>query len=166
MLANFDKKLTPDLRMQIKNQGRMIYEVVTIASIVEREVGRNFKTGTKLSSADSAKLSEERRIVAGIFYNRLKSRMPLDSDATLNYITGSNSARATLDELKIDSPYNTYKYRGLPPAPIANPSLDSILAAISPTRTDYLYFLMDESGQAHYAKTLTEHARNRDLYLK
>ena len=93
------------------------------------------------------------------------ARMPLDSDATLNYITNSKSPRATNDELKIDSPYNTYKYRGLPPTPISNPSVDSIKAVLAPAKTDYLFFLTAPDGTAHFAQTLVEHDINRKKYL-
>lgn len=166
MLANFDRKLTPAMRQQIKAQNQSIYEIVTLASIIEREVGRNLKKGEKLSPEDLAKLQEERRIVAGIFYNRLRIGMALESDATVNYITGSKQNRASLTDIKIDSPYNTYKYRGLPPGPIANPSIDAILAAISPAKTDYLYFVTAPDGTAYFGKTLQEHNANKQKYLQ
>lgn len=156
MLENFGRRVPPDLS----------YDQLILASIVEREVGRNYKTGTKLPSSELEKLSEERRIVAGVFMNRLNARMGLESDATLQYITGSKSPRATIEETKLDSPYNTYKYRGLPPTPISNPSLDSIVAAINPSDTDYLFFLTSPDGTAHFAKTLDEHKKNRALYLE
>lgn len=166
MLQNFDRKLTSDLREAISDQGKTIYEFVTLASIIEREVGRNVKRGEKLSSSELQKLQEERRLVASVFYNRLAIGMALESDATVTYITGSKSSRATLEETKIDSPYNTYKYRGLPPGPISNPSLDSILAAIYPAKTDYLFFLTAPDGTAYFAKTLDEHIQNRAKYLE
>lgn len=166
MLANFDRKLTPQLRQQIKARNQSIYETVILASIIEREVGRNLKKGEKLSAQDLEKLQAERRVVAGIFYNRLKIGMALESDATVNYLTGSKQNRASLEDLKINSPYNTYKYRGLPPGPISNPSLDAILAAISPAKTDYFYFLTAPDGTAYFAKTLPEHNRNKQKYLQ
>ncbi|TSA44844.1 endolytic transglycosylase MltG [bacterium] len=156
MLANFEKKAPAGLD----------YNTLILASIVEREVGRNVFSGAKLSKADAEKLQEERRLVAGVFINRMARGMALESDATVGYVTGSNSRMATLDELKIDSPYNTYKYRGLPPTPISNPSLDSIMAAQHPAKTDYLFFLSAPDGTAHFAKTLAEHAANRAMYLK
>ena len=165
MLANFDKKLSADLRLKIKEQGQTIREIATLASIIEKEVGRNVKKGEKLSGEDAKKLTEERRLVAGVFYNRLKIGMPLESDATIGYVTGSGSSRATLEETKIDSLYNTYKYRGLPPGPISNPSLDSILATINPSKTDYLFFLTSSDGTAYFAKNLQEHQANRAKYL-
>lgn len=142
------------------------YDTLTLASIIEREVGRNVKKGTSISNEEKARIQEERRIVAGIFLKRLELGMPLESDATISYITGRKGAAATFEELKIDSPYNTYKYRGLPPTPISNPSLDSIRAAIHPLDTDYFFFLTDASGQAYFARTLSEHIRNREQHLE
>lgn len=142
------------------------YETLTLASIIEREVGRNVKKGTPISNEEKARIQEERKIVAGIFMKRLDLGMPLESDATISYITGRKGARATFEELKIDSPYNTYKYRGLPPTPISNPSLDSIQAAIHPLETPYLFFLTDSSGQAYFARTLNEHILNREQHLE
>jgi UPF0755 protein len=162
-LKNFDRKLTPEMRARIARSENSIYDVITLASIVEREVGRNVQN---LGDADVAKLEEERRIIAGIFKNRLDIGMALESDATISYITGRKGARATHEELEIDSPYNTYKYRGLPPGPISNPSLDAIEAAINPINTDYLFFLTAPDGTAYYARTLEEHVENRQKYLQ
>ncbi len=166
MLANFDKKLTEELRQQIWKQGKTIFEIITLASIIEKEVGRNVKPGTKLSSERLAELQVERRFVASVFYNRLEIGKPLESDATVGYVTGSQSTRATLAETKIDSPYNTYKYKGLPPGPISNPSLDAIIAAINPAKSEYLYFLTAPDGTAYFARTFEEHQQNRVKYLQ
>lgn len=119
-------------------------EVVTLASIVEKEV----------------RDPSDRKIVAGIFLNRLKEGIALQSDATLTYALGSG-ARANAEELESDSPYNTYKYRGLPPSPIGNPSESSIRAVLDPTPTAYHYFLTDRSGNVLYARTFEEHLRNK-----
>ena len=167
MVRNFDQKLGSDLRKAISEQKKSIYEIVTLASIVEKEVGRNVPKGAKLSEAELKKLEEERRWVAGVFYNRLAAGIPLESDATISYLTGrKGSARATLEETKIQSPYNTYRNRGLPPGPISNPSLDALEAAIYPADTDYLYFVTAPDGTAYFAKTLEEHKRNRARYLE
>ncbi|MBI4050327.1 MAG: endolytic transglycosylase MltG [Candidatus Doudnabacteria bacterium] len=166
MKANFDRKVDEALRAEIAARNRTLNDVVILASIVEREVGRNVKPGTRLSETELARIAEERRIVAGIFLNRLEEKMPLESDATVAYITGSNLSRATLEETKIKSPYNTYQNRGLPPGPIANPSLDAIRAATNPIATNYFYFVTDEEGVAHFARTLAEHKANRARYLK
>lgn len=166
MQDNFNRKVDESLRKEIERQKRSLRDVITLASIVEREVGRNVKRGTRLSEEELARVSEERRIVAGIFLNRLEENMALESDATVAYITGSDSNRATLEETKINSPYNTYRSRGLPPGPIANPSLDSIRAAVNPLETNYFFFVTDEEGVAHFARTLEEHKANRAKYLK
>ncbi len=119
-------------------------QVVILASIVEKEV------------ADPA----ERKMVAGIFLGRLQIGMPLQSDATMTYAIGSGT-RPSLDELQKDSPYNTYKYRGLPPGPICNPGASSIEAVLNPTITKYRYFLTDPEGRVLYGVTLEDHIRNR-----
>jgi UPF0755 protein len=107
----------------------------------------------------------DRRLVAGILWKRIKLGMPLQVDAVFPYINGKNTYEVTARDLKIDSPYNTYLYPGLPIAPIANPGLDSIKAAIEPAESPYLYYLSDRAGAMHYAKTFEEHKRNRELYL-
>ena len=112
-------------------------------------------------------LDEERRIVAGIFYNRLNAGMALQSDATINYFTGKNDPSPLLEDLEKNSPYNTYKNRGLPPTPIGNPSLSSITAVLNPTNTDYFYFLHKQpSGEPVYSRTFEEHVANKQKYLK
>jgi UPF0755 protein len=148
-LNNFDRKLTPEMRAEIKRQGKTIFQVVTLASVVEREV-RGY---------------DDRRIVADLFWRRIKIGMPLQADSTINYITDSGRDRSTYDDLKIDSPWNTYKYAGLPLGPISNPSIESIRAVIYPTSNDYLYFLTDKNGVVHYGRTGAEHTKNRAKYL-
>jgi UPF0755 protein len=120
-------------------------EVVILASIVEAEV----------------RSDEDRRIVAGIFLNRLRDGMALQTDATLSYVTGSDRARANANDLNLDSPFNTYKNRGLPPAPINSPGASAIDAVLDPSPTDYRYFLTDAAGKVYYARTLEEHTANR-----
>ena len=159
------------VRRMLDNFGRRVksevtYDHLILASIVEREVGRNYKTGAKLTEQDLQALQAERKLVAGVFLNRLRLGMALESDATINYITGNRDRRAKLEDLKIDSPYNTYRHRGLPPAPIANPSLDAINAVLTPTKSDYLYFLTSPDGKAYFARTLEEHKLNRAKYLE
>ena len=149
MLDNFDTKLSDELRRSIKEQGKTIYDVIVLASVVEREVPD----------------TEDRRVVADIFSRRLSIGMALQSDATINYITDSGRSRSTAGDLAIDSPYNTYKYAGLPPGPIGNPGIDAIQAVIAPKKNDYLYFLTGTDGLVHYAKTFKEHQKNRELYL-
>jgi UPF0755 protein len=162
-LSNFEKKVTDQMVQDAKKHGlKNLHEAVILASIVENETGRNAVT-----SAQKQALDEERKIVAGIFYNRLSAGMALQSDATVNYATGKNLPSPTLDDLEVNSPYNTYKHRGLPPGPISNPSLSSLMAAIYPAETDYLYFLHKQpSGEPVYSKTFEEHVANKLKYLK
>lgn len=133
------------IQQEAKKQGRTIHEVVTLASIVEKEVAN----------------PEDRKIVAGIFLRRLQEGMPLQSDATVNYITHAGRARPTYADLEAESAYNTYRNRGLPPGPISNPGADALDAVLFPTRTEYRYFLTDANGKSYYARTFEEHIRNR-----
>jgi len=150
LLSNFDKKLDDSWRAEIKRQGKSIFEVVTMASLIERE----------------AREVTDKKIVADILWRRLSIGMPLQVDASVNYITGGKSPAVSLAETKIDSPYNTYKYSGLPLGPIANPGLASLQAAIYPERNDYWFFLADQDGVLHYSKTLDEHNRLKARYLR
>jgi len=146
-LENFDKKLSPVLREEIKNQKKSIFTIVTMASLIEKEV----------------RTLEDKKIVSGILWKRLAIGMPLQLDSTVNYITGRSDPRVAIKDTQIDSPYNTYKYRGLPNGPISNPGLDSIIAAIYPTKTDYLYYLTD--GKTIFSKTFEEHQTAREKYF-
>lgn len=166
MLENFGRKLSSELRAEIVRQKKSIFEIVTMASLIEGEVGRNLKPGSKLTEADAETVQRERRLVAGVFYNRLDANHALESDATLTYITGIKKAQASFEDTRIDHPYNTYRNRGLPPGPINNPSLDSILAAINPAQNDYFYFLAKPTGEIVFSKTLDEHNENKAKYLK
>ncbi len=125
------------------------YDILTIASIIERE----------------AVTDEDRPLVASVFYNRLRDSMPLQSDATMGYVTGGE---VTADDLKQESPYNTYLNQGLPPTPICTPSMASIKAAMEPASTDYLYFLIIENGNYSnhtFSKTYEEHQAAIDKAL-
>jgi UPF0755 protein len=126
-----------------------IKDIIIMSSIIEAE----------------ARTTESRRVVSGILWKRLALGLPLQVDSTFSYINGKNTYELTASDLKIDSPYNTYKYAGLPPGPINNPGLDAIVASISPIETKYLYFLSSKSGKMYYATTFAEHKRNRELYL-
>ncbi len=149
MRENFDTKTTT-LNAKIRSSGHTLQEIITMASIIERE----------------AVTPKDRRIISGILWKRISLGMPLQVDATFSYINGKGSAELTASDLKIDSPYNTYVYRGLPPGPIANPGFDTILSALEPVKTPYLYYLSDDSGVMHYAKTFSEHVVNKTKYLK
>jgi UPF0755 protein len=110
------------------------YELVTVASLVEKE------------SANP----EERPLIAAVIYNRIRSGMPLQVDATVQYALGKAKEDLKLEDLDVDSPYNTYKNRGLPPGPISSPSRESIQAALEPAQTNYLYYVLDANGEEHF----------------
>ena len=112
-----------------------------------------------------ARTTESRRIIAGILWKRLEIGMLLQVDAVFGYIINKGSLQLTLEDLSIDSPYNTYRYKGLPIGPIANPGLDSLQAATMPILTDYLFYLSDKEGTMHYSETFEEHKRKKRLYL-
>jgi len=154
---NFDKKVTQDMIAAAKRQGLTEKEFITLASLVERE---------GMSQAD-------RPVIAGILMNRLKNDWPLQVDATLQYVLGYQSKAKTWwkkeltdDDKRVASSYNTYLHTGLPPAPIANPGLASVQAVLHPQMSDYMYYLHDASGVAHYAKTIEEHTANIRKYLQ
>lgn len=161
MLANFENKVTEKTIDELGPE--RLLEVVTLASIIEKEVGRNKE---KITDEDIKIMQEERLLVASVFYNRLKIGMALESDATVNYVTGKADRSATIADTKIKSPYNTYQNQGLPPGPISNPGLNSIMAAIHPASSDYLFFLNSPDGTAYFAKTLDGHNENRAKYLR
>ena len=149
MLNNFDKKLTFQLRQDIKAQGKTIFDIITMASIIEREVMTN----------------NDRAVVSGIFWKRFEAGVPLQADSTVNYITGKKIPALSAEDLKINSFFNTYLYPGLPPGPISNPGLASIKAAIYPESSDYWYFFTDSDGNVHYGRDFEEHKRNKEKYL-
>lgn len=163
MLVNFESKFTDQMVMDAQAKSLRLSDVIILASIIEKEVGRN---QTALTGEDLQIMQTERTEVAAVFYNRLRAGMPLESDATVNYITGKSDRSVTIADTKIKSPYNTYQTKGLPPGPISNPGLDAILAAINPAKSDYLYFLNAPDGTAYFAKTLAEHNANKAKYLK
>ena len=146
---NFDKKLSAELREEIEIQNKTVFEIITMASMIEKEV----------------RTIEDRKIVSGILWKRLESKMPLQVDATIIYITGKATTKISIEELKIDSPYNTYKYLGLPAGPICNPGLDSIFSAIYPKDSGYWYYLSTLEGETIFSKTLKEHRINKEKYL-
>jgi UPF0755 protein len=149
MLDNFDKKLTPAMRSDIKAQNKSIAEVITMASIVEREVST----------------MNDRELVSGLFWQRIAIGQPLQSDATLTYILGDEIGQHSLAQTQIVSPYNTYRNKGLPPGPISNAGLAAIMATIYPKNSDYNYFLSDPAtGQTIFSKTFEEHVANKNKY--
>lgn len=153
----FDQKITSAMRSDALKTGLSFKEVLTLASIVERE-GRT---------------DSDRPVIAGILLKRLRNDWPLQADATLQYALGYQAVDKTWwkkeltdDDKKIPSPYNTYLHTDLPPAPIANPGLASIQAVIYPKESDYWYYIHDSKGSAHYAKTIEEHNDNVRKYLQ
>ena len=161
-LDNFEQKFSQEMVAQAKRKNLTLHQIITLASIIEKETGRNAVTEEQKSALDL-----ERKNVASIFYNRLKAGMPLESDATVNYTTGKNNPTPTQAELDTASPYNTYLNKGLPPGPICNPSLSSVLAALYPAQTDYYFFLHKQpSGEPVFSKTFEEHVKNKFKYLK
>lgn len=150
MLSNFDQKLTPELREEINKQGKTIFEIIIMASILEKE----------------AKREEDKRIISGILWKRIQANMPLQVDATVNYITGKNLPAISLQDKEIDSPYNTYKYKNLPKGPISTPSLESIKAAIYPKESHFWYYLSTPEGEIIFSKTFEEHKIAKQKYLR
>jgi UPF0755 protein len=151
MLANFQTKLTPTMRQEIKKQNKTIYEIITMASIIEKEV----------------KTLEDKKMVSDILWKRIKAGMPIQADATVLYALEIDSAdKVYTESTKVDSPFNTYKYPGLPLGPICNPGLDSIIAAIHPTPNNYWYYLSDSNGKTIFSKNLTEHNIAKAKYLR
>lgn len=150
MIKNLESKITEEMKKEMEKSGFNFYEILTLASLIEKE------------SFDSL---EERKMISGIIRKRLKSNMALQIDATIAYLTGKPSSRLTEEDLKIDSLYNTYKHKGLPSGPIANPGLDSIIAAIYPKDSPFWYYLHGKNGKIRYARNLEEHKMNKARYL-
>lgn len=157
ILENFRNKATNEIIEKGKTQGLNLNEVITLASIIEREV----------------KDDSDRVIVAGILLKRLRNNWPLQTDATIQYVLGYQpeektwwKKNLTLDDLAIESPYNTYKYVGLPPGPISSPGLSTIKAVTQPQQTSYWYYLSDKNGITHFAKTHEEQEQNIEKYLR
>ncbi len=148
MEENFKQKID-SIKEQIVKFNKPLKDIITMASILEKE----------------ARTIKARRMISGILWNRIRIGMPLQVDAVFPYINGKNTYTLTLKDLKIDSPYNTYKYKGLPAGPISNPSLDAIEATVNPTKTKNLYYLSDKRGNTYYSKTFDGHKKNRRLHL-
>ncbi len=148
MTDNFEKQLSK-IKLDVLASNRSFDDILTMASIIELET----------------RTPESRRMVSGILWNRIKKDMKLQVDAVFPYIMNKYSLQLTMKDLQTDSPYNTYKYKGLPPGPVGNPGLDSIKAALNPTKTSYLYYLSDKQGKMHYAETYKGHMANRRKYL-
>lgn len=150
MLNNFDSKLTTKMREDIKQQGKTIYQIITMASLIEKEV----------------RSTKDMKMVSGIFWNRINNGQRLESCATLAYILGENKPQYSYEETRIESPYNTYINKGLPIGPISNPGLKAIEAAIYPTNNDYNFFLTrPDTGETIFSRNFEEHKANKAKYL-
>jgi UPF0755 protein len=152
-LDRFGRVLTPDLREAISRPtsaraAMTVYDLIILASIVDREVNQ----------------ASDRPIVCDVFFNRLKTNMPLGSDATVLYALGRANGTLSQEDLKVNSPYNTRNHPGLPPGPIANPGLDAIKACVNAPKTNYYYFFTDQQGATHYAVTFEEFLRQLKQY--
>ncbi|WLV23644.1 endolytic transglycosylase MltG [Aciduricibacillus chroicocephali] len=149
LVKTSDKEFGP-YQDEIKKSGMSLHQIATMASVVEKE------TGT----------SGERKEIAGVFYNRIKEGMPLQTDPTVLYALGKHKEKVYFKDLEVKSPYNTYKVKGLPVGPISNFGKSALEAAIEPAKTDYLYFLHDEEGKVHFAKDFDEHLKLKQQYIK
>jgi UPF0755 protein len=149
LVQSFNEAIAP-LEAAINASAYELDEILILASIIERE----------------ANSEESMRLVASVFQNRIEIGMPLQADASIEYILDKPLSELTPVDLDIDSPYNTYINPGLPPTPIGNPGLQAITAVLEPIPSDYFYYLTDESGVFHYAETYDQHLRNIDRYLR
>lgn len=152
MQATFNQKVlqNENFNSAVASSGHSLSHIVKMASILEDEV----------------RTLDDRKIVSDLLWRRIKNGMALQVDSTFSYINQKTSAELTKNDLKIDSLYNTYKYRGLPPTPISNPGLETLMAAAQPTPNNYVYFLNDNDGISHFSKTYAEHLRLKNQYLK
>lgn len=150
MLDRFNKVYTEqNLMGYVAENNITLNYLITMASIIERE----------------AVINEERPVISGVFYNRLEKGMPLQSCATVQYILKERKPVLSIKDTKIESPYNTYINKGLPPAPIASPGLNSITAAIDPVATDYIYFVAKGDGGHEFSVTYDDHLKAKNKYL-
>ena len=150
LTAQFFKELPPDAGRKARARGLTVPQAVTLASLVERE----------------AKADDERALMAGVYYNRMRANMPLEVDASIEYALPMHHDVITYRDLKIDSPYNTYLHQGLPPTPIANPGGPSLTAAFNPRPSSYLYYVYKGNGHHAFSRTLAEQNANIAKYLK
>ena len=141
MVKRFEREWKPEWNSRLVQSGLTRHQIVTLASIVERE----------------AKIASERPVIAAVYLNRLRKNMLLQADPTVQYARGKHTNRVLHKDLEIDSPYNTYKYPGLPPGPIASPGGASLVASLYPADVPFLYFVAAPDGHHEFRKTLEEH---------
>ena len=144
MLQNLNKKISPEIKIKIKNQRNTLHKVLTLASIIEKETS----------------IPSERFLIASVFLNRLKKNMRLQSDPTVIYSLPFSKKKLSKKDLLYNSPYNTYIYKGLPPGPIASPGIQSILAVLNPANKSFLYFVAKGDKGHLFSKTYKQHRRN------
>ncbi|CAN5295101.1 endolytic transglycosylase MltG [soil metagenome] len=143
MVRRFEREWQPEWNERLAALSLSRHELVTLASIVERE----------------ARIAEERPVIAAVYLNRLRIGMPLQADPTVQYARGEHTSRVTYTDLTIDSPYNTYRHPGLPPGPIASPGGASLRASLNPADVDFLYFAAFPDGRHEFRRNFEEHAR-------
>lgn len=149
MVKEMDRVIKPYYE-EIKNQKNTIHEILTLASYIEGE-------GVS---------DEDRELISGVFYNRLEEGMLLRTDPSISYALGEHRERILYEDLEIDSPYNTYKYSGIGPGPVNNPSKSAIKASINPAQTDYLFFLADlKTKEIYFSKDYDQHLKYKRKYL-
>lgn len=150
MVSNLNRRLTDEIRSDIEKQDKTLFEIITMASMIEKEV----------------RSREDKDLVSGILWRRNEIGMPLQVDATIIYLTRKRTTRVSIKETRIDSPYNTYLNKGLPVGPISNPGMDSILAAINPVSSDYLFYLSKPTGETVFSRNFQEHIAAKNRYLR
>ena len=151
MASQFNKAVTEEDKKRAEELGFTFYEIIILASIIEKETSA----------------SEERTLISAVFHNRLKAKRPLQADPTVIYALGEVfDGNLKKEHLRVDSPYNTYRYRGLPPGPIGNPGREAIQAALYPADVDYFYFVSQNDGTHEFSSSLEEHNRAVWKYQK
>jgi UPF0755 protein len=145
MVSQFRKNFTVEMEQRTVQLKMKESSIVTLASIIEKE----------------AVLASERPLISAVFHNRLKKHWYLESCASVLYALGEHKKSLTFKDLKVDSPYNTYKYYGLPPGPICNPGLSSIKAALYPETSDDMFFVVSSSGSHSFSRYFSEHLKNK-----
>jgi UPF0755 protein len=150
LVAALWQSFTPELRARAGDINMTLHQVLTLASVIEKETS----------------VPEERELVSAVFHNRLKRRIPLQSDPTVIYALSNFDGNIRKRDLSVKSPYNTYKVRGLPPGPIASPGAGSIKAALYPASVSYLYFVSRNDGTHHFSSSLAEHNKAVEMYQR
>ena len=149
VFSNLENKITKEMRSEIDKQGKNVFQILNMAALVEKEANNE----------------KDMRMIADIFWRRHKTNWALQSCASVNYVTGKNVPAISAEDQKIDSPYNTYKYPGLPLGPVGNAGLTAINATLYPQKNDYWYFMTGNDGITRYATTLEQHNNNVYTYL-